>query len=66
MEHENTNYFDKFEREVEEQNKNLLDEMSKLNKNSELYKLKLLQYKTNIMNIKINKNIGIALVGQIF
>lgn len=50
--------------EVEEQNKILLDEMSKYEKNSQIYKLKWMQYQTNILNIKMNMKFGFAFIGQ--
>ena len=39
--------------------------MLKLDKNSESYKLKLLQLKTNKLNMIINKNLNLVLFHQI-
>ena len=46
-------------KEAMEQNEYLLNEMSKLSKNSEMYKLRWIQFQTNLLNIKINKNLFI-------
>lgn len=55
---------DEYLQKTEEQNKCLLNDMSKYPKNSEIYKLKLVQYQTNLMNIKINKQFGMVMAGQ--
>lgn len=52
-------------KEVEEQNIFLLSEMSKHPKNSKIYKLRFMQYQTNIISIKMNKKLNMVLVGQI-
>jgi len=55
---------EKYNLEVEEQNKIILNELCKYDKNSKFYKLKMIQYKTNIMNMEINKKLGVVVVGQ--
>jgi hypothetical protein len=55
---------EKYNLEVIEQNKIILNELCKYDKNSKMYKLKMIQYKTNIMNMEINKKLGVVLVGQ--
>lgn len=52
-------------KEVEEQNIFLLSEMSKYPKNSKIYKLRFMQYQTNIISIKMNKKLNMVVVGQI-
>lgn len=52
-----------YEKNVEEQNKFLLSEMMKHESNSEIYKLRCLQYQSNIICMKKNKELGYALFG---
>ena len=52
-------------KDLEEQNIFLLNEISKYPKNSKTYKLRFMQYQTNIINIKMNKKFNMVLAGQI-
>lgn len=52
-------------KDLEEQNIFLLNEISKYPNNSKTYKLRFMQYQTNIINIKMNKKINMVLAGQI-
>jgi len=54
----------KYESEVNEQNVKLLNEMEKEVTNSKNYKMKQLQYKTNLLFLEINKKCGNVLVKQ--
>jgi len=53
-----------YENEVIEQNIKLLEELSKLKKDSKIYKLKLIQLQTNIICMKTNRKLGNDLIGQ--
>jgi hypothetical protein len=54
---------EQYEKEVEEQNKFLLNEMAKHNPNSEIYKLRCLQYQSNLKCMEKNKDLGYVLFG---
>lgn len=53
-----------YENEVIEQNIKLLEELSKLKKDSKIYKLKFIQLQTNIICMKTNRKIRNVLIGQ--
>jgi len=61
---QNNMTLEKYELQVNEQNNALLSEMEKEVKNSASYKMKRLQYKTNLLFLEINKTCGNVLVGQ--
>ena len=50
--------------EVENQNKILLEEMKNYDKKSEMYKLKMNQYKANLMTMELNKKLGCVFAAQ--
>ena len=56
--------FSEYFKEVEKQNEYLLSEMEKYPKNSQMYKLRWIQYKSNIIDIKHNLAYGSVLTGQ--
>jgi hypothetical protein len=64
MEKNNQITLEEYTKEVEEQNKFLLNEMKKHNKNSQIYKLRYMQYQTNILNMGLNLKMGTAFIGQ--
>jgi hypothetical protein len=51
-------------KEVEQQNKFILEQMLKNINNSKIYELRRVQYQTNLLNIETNKKLGYVLVGQ--
>jgi hypothetical protein len=51
-------------KEVEQQNKFILEQMLKNKNNSKIYELRRVQYQTNLLNIETNKKLGYVLVGQ--
>lgn len=53
-----------YENEAIEQNIKLLDELSKLKKDSKIYRLNFIQLQTNIICMKTNRKLGMVLVGQ--
>ena len=54
---------EEYEKVVEEQNKFLLSEIEKHEPNSEIYKLRWLQYQSNLKIMKKNKDLGYPLFG---
>jgi site-specific DNA-adenine methylase len=63
MDNNNQTTLAEYLKEVEEQNVFLLNEMSKYPKESKIYKLRQLQYQTNLICIKKNLELGMVLIG---
>lgn len=63
MDNNNQTTLAEYLKEVEEQNSFLLNEMSKHPKESKIYKLRQLQYQTNLICIKKNFELGMVLIG---
>ena len=63
MDNNNQTTLSEYLKEVEEQNIFLLNEMLKHPKESKIYKLRLLQYQTNLTCIKKNLKLGMVLIG---
>jgi hypothetical protein len=63
MDNNNQTTLEEYLKEVEEQNIFLLNEMSKHPKESKIYKLRQLQYQTNLICIKKNLELGMVLIG---
>lgn len=56
--------FTEYFKEVKKQNEYLLSEMEKYPKSSQMYKLRWIQYQSNIIDIKHNLAYGSVLTGQ--
>lgn len=64
MENNNQITLEEYMKEVEEQNKFLLNEMKKLDKKSQIYKLRWIQYQSNLIFMNTNNKMGMVFVGQ--